>query len=420
MVMREDDKYSNLSSSSNIAYWDRDAWSRFIKDSIIPLHDHAQRLINFYSYLCNFNNQPVNKVFKEWSGAEKALLGGVEFDENNYQAQYSERSLAKIYKELLGFSVNINAYFSYKIQGLEPNILCTVEEEKSIMSNVKNILSITFKIIDLAIRSNLIEQHDSNANIDDLIAKPENIVDELYRLFSEKCMHITVGYNDYMNFVWSIRKITRKYLYALYPELKDKDKFEAIKEILGLNTLFKPEVEDEKLKEEYEILAFLDFGSLLNNKGIDPSLGGLLCKLNLNIWYIFKWFNYQLGLLAEPLPYLSREYFEHINEELKTKWSSSVITERIISYYLTSHGSSWPDEEYTELYISGPLIKSATVHYHLPPSLQDKKQSYRIDELNAPLFIVLDELMPAVSVGKYEIVVSGTNTFRIYDNTNWI
>jgi hypothetical protein len=405
--MREDDKYSNPSSSSNIAYWSRDAWSRFIKDSIIPLHDHAQKLLNFYSYLCNFDNQPVNKVFKEWSGAEKALLGGVEFDENNYLAQYSERSLAKIYKELLGFSVNINAYFSYKIQGLEPNILCNVEEEKSIMPNVKNIHQLTSQIINLAIRSNLIEQHDSNANIDELIAKPESIVDELYRLFFERCMPITVGYNDYMNFVWSIRKITRKYLYALYPELKDKDKFEAIKEILGLKTLFKPKVGNEKLEEDYEVLGF--YFSPKESIRPSSSLGELLCNLNYYIWKEWRStssIHDKLKLIAEPVPDLYNEYMLQVSRELDTKWKPLPI----VKYMLDTISSVRRYPKYGEpvVHISGAVIEEIVIPYTY-------NYWFRKEYLSStPLFHVLDNLMPAVSLGRYEIVFLSQDTFTIY------
>ena len=436
MVIREDNRYTNLSSSSNIVYWSKDTWSKFIKDQIIPLHTHAQKLIDFYSYLYNFDKKPMSKVLKEWSGAEKALLGGVEFDQNNYKASYSERSLAKIYNELLGFYVDINAYFSYIVQGLEPTLPCTTREEESkqissypytvtkltLIPYIKNIYKLTSQIINLAISSNLIEQYESNTKIDDLIAEPERIVDDLYEFFFEKCISITLGHNDYMNFVWSIRKITRKYLYLLYPELRDEDKLKIVKEILGLNTLFKPQVEDEKLKEDYEILAFLDFESTRYDKeGQNPSLGGLLCKLNLYIWEIFRYPYLINKLITGPVPNLAKEYFKWVDEELSIKWSPPEIVKRVTNRrYTTIRNSSWPDEEYAYFYISGPIIESVSVHFHLPPSLKWKKPDSELITLNIPLFIVLDGLMPAVCLGKYEIVFhssSDSKSFYIYDNS---
>jgi hypothetical protein len=431
MIMREDYRYSNPPSSSNIAYWNRDEWSKFIKDSIIPLHDHAKKLLNFYSYICNFNNQPVNKVFEKWPGAEKALLGGVEFDENNYQALYSERSLAKIYKSFFGFFIDITAYYNYKIQGLQPVIPCIIEKlpettvDRSLRPYIiiKRIYELTSQIINLAIKNNLIGQHTSNTNIDDLITEPEKITDDLYDFFINKYIPIVVGSNDYMNFVWSIRKITRKYLYILYPELKDKNKLESIKEILGLNTLFKPKIGDEKFKEDYEILGFRYLGRHLGRyeEPPDTSLGGLLCQLNLYILATFSITKYSYGydwneydpdnslikclrlIVQEPI-LLYNVYLEAIDKELKANWSPSPIVSKILD-----ECKNYPNYcEKPILHVSGALIDEIIEPYKYQP----RSIEHRI---NAPLFIVLDNLMTAVSLGKYEIVFWDQERFSVFE-----
>jgi len=362
-----------MDSCIEFVYWSYDEWAKFIKESIIPLDLHAKKLLTFHSYLSRFKNIHISEVVKEWKGAEKALLGGINLLTND-SVEYNERGLANIYKELLGFSINIKEYFSYIKQGLEPEILCSTTDT-TIINSIKDISNLTTKIIYLATSEGLIKEYEDNIEINDLIEKPESIVDSFYEFFFDKCIPITVGYNNYMNFVWSIRTITKKYLYLLYPELKDKEKLEAVMKILGLKTIFKPEVKDEKAREDYEILAFLDY----KDSDREPSIGGLLCKLNKIIWDIFKYYYSYLALIAEPVLDLKDEYRKYVNEELDIKWSPLEIIKRLIPYQLS---------------ISGAVIKNYDV----------------------PLFIVLDNIMPAVSLGKYDIKFVSKDEFNIKEN----
>jgi len=423
-------------NSIQFACWSDDEWSKFIRDYILSIHIDAQKLLNFYSYLNKFNNQPMDDVLKEWAEAKKALLGGIELNDKVYSdIVYNERALATRYKYLLGFHTNIREYFSYIVQKLEPKNLCSTINTITI-EFIKLIHNFTSRIIDVAVRGGLIKQPEVNASIDDLIKKPESIVNLLYEFFN-KCINITVSYNNYTTFAWSIRTITKRYLYSLYPELKDNKKLEEVKRILGLTTIFKPEVENEELRENYEVLAFPDYNtpalSIYNNcrswgsdlesdlKYIDRefelykevynytrehSLGGLLCYLNEIIWLAFRRI-LSLWLIYNPVPDLMSEYSKRVNEELKRQWSPTQITNVIITNYTSYDDGALTRRDIKEFLISGAIIKSVIITGY--------RSSYTRD-LHAPLSMVLDDLIPAVSLGKYNIIFTAKDRFSIYPN----
>lgn len=119
---------------------------------------------------------------------------------------------------------------------------------------------------------------------------------ECLRQLVERCGNAFLGVGEagkYTLFAWSLRKVTREYLFeALYPSLMDEEKRERTFELLGIKEdmpLFKPAVESP-LTERLTILGYPDYPTLCRVEewgynvtlsilpAREATLGGSICK----------------------------------------------------------------------------------------------------------------------------------------------
>ena len=127
---------------------------------------------------------------------------------------------------------------------------------------------------------------------------PEDAL-EVARLFLETGLNLTAGHNPRTFFVWSLRKVAKLYAEEHYPKLKDPEKFDNIRRVLGLRTYWKPPAVKSEVVAGYEVYGYPDYLSLLDIHkeesyeyhfrvaslpGAQRTLGGLLCELNELLW----------------------------------------------------------------------------------------------------------------------------------------
>jgi len=329
--------------------------------------------------------------------------------------------LAFAVRELLGAGVRLDAYYSLVTQGFEARTPVEVEKTTFIRF-VESIRDLTAGIVGLAATKGLISGSEAGAEpqAGDIGLDADELVGRLVG-FLQLCADTTVGADPLVTFAWNVRKITRKYLNEAFPETRDEENMRLLHEILGLEEIFTPSVEEEQLKIDYTVYGFKDYASTYRlsedrrqihvdslkfyygdlieySKSSKPpiiwmrelnrvlsttpqvsSIGGGLCLLNDYIWHMFALVKRGLGLVLKHVPELKDEYIKSCEKQLERLPKVSV-EETVLDGRVTYSRV----EEYE---IEGPLMRT--------PRFETR-----------PFFAFLDGIMPAVFLGLYEIVFS--------------
>jgi hypothetical protein len=300
----------------NISYWDRESWTSYFKNDILPLYSSAITITGLWQRLKEkAHGKFLSEVVKEIPSLEQAFVGGTSPPE-----KYEENSLARIYKELLGAHVNLREYYFLKKLGKEPKIPCKVEPTE-IVSYIERISVLLELVVTQARDFGLLSQssiqdaaESSKKNVDEIFKEPARI-SEKFVDFLTKAIGITATYNEYTRFIWFLRKIPKKYIKELYPELLKPEVFRFFED-LGLREYIVPQVEDPEIAEMYTILSFdylLKLEEVKETRGgemyitIDgkgyrlfsqcipyfgdesyKTIGGCICRLNELIWHFFS------------------------------------------------------------------------------------------------------------------------------------
>jgi len=165
------------------------------------------------------------------------------------------------------------------------------------------------------------------------LPEPKDIYEviEYGRRFLETAFNFTSASNPFTFFIWSIRKITKVYLKAHYPELFKRNTFEKISSVLGLEEYWRPpEIKPKEIVEDYTIYAYLDFET--EKQEAEDTIGGLVSKLNEKILYELSVADIKsYGSLYER-PNVLEKYKERVNkmlEDIGWKQKSKIIIDFI-------------------------------------------------------------------------------------------
>ena len=401
------------------AAFDVESWSALISEKIVPMRDKAAALLNFWEFLKSLEGRYLSEVLKEHPKLEPLFLGGTK-----PPGEYKENSLALAVRENLGASVSLDAYYTLVTQGFEAKTPIEVEKTVFILF-VENIRNLTADIVRLAARKGLISGSEAEAaeaepQAGDHIS-PDEMMERLVG-FLQLCADTTVGADPLVTFAWNVRKITRKYLNEAFPETRDEENMRLLREILGLEEIFTPSVEGEQ-KIDYTVYGFEDYAStyqlsedrrsiyvdslkfhygdlrsdlefcgkygkygefqervsrMLATPQIS-SIGGGLCLLNDYIQHMFAFVKKELGLVLKHVPELKDEYIRSCEKQLERLPMLSV----------------------EETVLDGRVTYSRIEEYEVEGHLMRTPRSE-----TRPFFAFLDEIMPAVFLGLYEIVFS--------------
>jgi hypothetical protein len=324
----------------SISYWDRESWTSYFKNDVLPLYSSAITITGLWQRLKEkTHGKFLSEVVKEIAGLEQAFVGGTSPPE-----KYEEDSLARIYKELLGARVNLREYYFLKKLGREPQIPCKVEPTE-IVSYIERISVLLEQVVTQARDFRLLSQSSiqeaagsSKRNVDEIFKEPARI-SEKFADFLTKAIGVTATYNEYTRFIWSLRKIPKKYIKELYPELLKPGVFRFIEDLLGLREYVAPQVKDPEIAEMYTILSFdyqLQLEEVDKRGGgymyitidgkeyrLSPqhipylgdesykTIGGCICRLNELIWHFFSaesGYREFCQLVCDEIPYPRAEW----------------------------------------------------------------------------------------------------------------
>jgi len=397
-------------------YYLAESWYNFITTKIASIRDYGQAILNFWKLLKGFDGMHISKVLKNYPKLNIVFLGGV--DKNGYR----EDCFANAIKEIFGAEItDLKSYFSFIIQDLEPAVPIRVENTE-ILKYIEQIKDIASLIIN---KANVdIEEHDEL--LEEYVNNPEKIFEGLVK-FLQHCINVCVGFDEYMTFVWNIRKITKRYLELVFPKTKKEENLKFLKDFLGFTELFVPNVNDTSLRDEYTIYGFPDIYSKFDVSNwyadwVNPdeipytlkenlssvitesvnTLGGLLLWLNRLIWMFFIEFSHYyapLPKIIKNLPDPRRMYLDNCKEELKRlnwTWNNCefLYTLKIEeATYSKKHGYY----RFNEFTIENSIIKD--------------KNGTAVSRL----FGFLDQIAPALFLGVYELVFIDKNKFMLIE-----
>jgi len=375
-------------------YWNIDAWRKFIKESIIPLHTATSKLIKLRDYILSIigtdGKTTLSEVEKRRRDLIPFFLGGVGED-----GEYKENSLAKLIKLTLGIYVNPKEWIILeREEGLRASDYITVKSESTpFLEFLRKIHEITLRII------KLIKEEPKKVlegELEDIIQNPEKLL-EIIKTIYVKCLQVSVNHNYYTFFALSTRILPFKYMVMAYPRLRIN--FESLKEFLGLEKIFEPGISETKVREDYTVWSHLK-GGLCNS----------LYNLNSIIWknfsneHVKSVFNY----ISTYLKDLKQEYAEKVKqklEEIKWEFPGYIKTSDRRYYSGATRGVSC----YSYAISGAMLVKEREAGYTWGGTYYFLER-----ECSISLFKLLDDLSPALflSSNLFELKISG-NTLEI-------
>lgn len=222
-------------------YTDENDWKEWIKEKFIPLHKQLSIILKLREHLENILKINLKEALSQES-IKETLLGGITKD-----GEYAQNSLAKLYKDTLGISINPKEWVAYCRDGLDP-------VENGIECKFENI---PFLIFITEIKE-LVEEVLSKIEIEpqavedkEIIDSPERILEIIKEIY-KSIVSISANYDYHMFFILNTRCVPRFFIEKAYPKLKEN--LEKVAEILGLEEKFVPNINDEKIRKEYTLI----------------------------------------------------------------------------------------------------------------------------------------------------------------------
>ncbi len=350
-----------------------ESWQEYLNKYIVPLNTYSQAIIEVAQKAEKYHDKTyaeLDDFFKE------ALISGLKDD-----GKYSENALAKFYKDMLGIMVDdpeqLLQDLKEEYKGVGTRILFqhTLPEnnygtEYVLTKHLKRIPSfIAFSRLVLETTSFIIakmKQHGLKVEKRDMrIEKPADLV-IVTKEFIEKAINTSINYNRFTFFAWSLRKITPKYMYKIYPNITKK-----IENFLGITTIY--EFNNENI---YNILGYrdyfqrfyintYDYYNELGTKtqypiifvngvtstqfynlaksheiyidvyGKPETIGGAICRLNDVIFTYIRGEHNKLSKWFKNIPDIKNIYFNKIKRKLKeAQWEENPLIKKYKLYIL--------------------------------------------------------------------------------------
>jgi len=391
-----------MKNTELINYLSVENWHEFMRTKITPIRNYGQAIVSFWEFLKDLDGWHIDKVLREYPRLNVVFLGGVGRD------GYRENSFAEAIKVMFGAKItDLKAYFSFVAQNLDPVVPIEVEKTE-ILKCIELIRDVANLIIDKA----GVDVEENDKLQEEYVNNPDKIFEGLLK-FLQHCVNVCVGFDEYMTFVWNIRKITKRYLNLIFPETKEDENFKFLREFLGFTELFVPEVDDASLRDEYTVYGFPDIyvdvdtsESFWKENWFErcseiikkaKTIGGLLLWLNRFVWRLTCEYYYHIDahhghedelkkvLGVDNLVCPLYKYLGACKERLdRLNWKKDNVF--LYNFFKDCYGRCMG-------IIDGTLIKN--------------KNGLTVSRL----FGFLDQIAPALFLGVYELVFVDKNKF---------
>jgi len=367
----------------NFDYTDESRWRPYFDSTIRKFAELAWIIDEFRSELNQkCDDMPFDELQEEWDYSQ-VLLGGVDED-----GEYRERSLARLYNDLIGLQFeNLKEVVEKQKQGISPTTKVKVLDTP-FSDFVSEALERSEDILRIAEEKDIIYDGrvDTEYDFYDILSDQEKFT-QLLTDFVRKVQRLLPNYNEKALFVWSLDNSTGRYLSVAYPKLKDRDTWRWLDELFGLEPIFIPEIEEtgekvQKRKQQYTVYGYRD-----------GSLGNELTDLYGLVWQSFdNEVQDLLRLVFTEVPNFKKEFLKQAHSKLdQINWA---FPEEIRTVSQNeSYSGTRGDTTQAEYHISGVTIDSytysgyATSNNYYPPETRECELS---------LLKVLDDFMPGL------------------------
>ena len=313
-------------------YGNSDEWRNYFEE-LKEVERSCKTILEFWNELKRRCDGLTFKDLQEDFDYSTVLLGGVAPD-----GKYKERSLAKVYADLFGFKPeNVYDLIERLKSGLSPTTKVVVEETDFIRF-VRNVSDKILSILRQAEVKGLIDGADVDVEIDyyGILSDYKKLIG-IIEDFVNNVAKILPNYHQKSLFVWTLDKLTYRYMTTAYPELRDERVFELVKDILGLEVIFSPDVEDEAIRRDYSVYSYYD-----------GSIGRVLVELFKMIWNVFdgkyiseingQKIREALSLIFPELPNPKKEFLELATNALRSiGWKLPDYIKMVGQYTTYSH-----------------------------------------------------------------------------------
>jgi hypothetical protein len=403
--------------AAEVRYWDRDSWAEFFRQEVLPLYESALTIARLWSELRErAHGRLLSDVLREAPSLELAFAGGTSPPD-----RYEEDSLALAYKELLGASVNLREYHFLKQLGKEPRTPCKVE--RTLPVGYADRISVLLERaltrageLGLIAQSELQSARGSSARAAKEVLERPELISERFAEFLNRALSLTVNYSGHTKFVWHMRKISRDYMYELYPETKRPEVFRFLQQLLGMSEFVVPQIEDPEIANLYTIFSY-DYAIRVTREEIDgmnirPLIEPLLnspacavrgrdsCDETYTCTVIYYYFQGRFEYGMRELPYepynTAGGCLCRVNELV---WGLFDRCSRELKLVIGNEVPS-PFKEWQQAVGSPPIrtkFRSCECVYRGYGEISNPPKSY--EELS-----ILDENVPAIIVGRAELV----------------
>ncbi len=375
-------------------YTNTKEWMDYVKNQILPLHKSISRIVKLRENIEELLSNNHSDLIRNNTNIKQIFLGGVEENGN-----YKQNSLAKIYREFLGISINLKEWVSLsKQQGIDAADYIKCEfSETEFLEFIRTLKEVTEKLFLLV---EIDSQEISESEVKELLQNPEKIMDDLKTIY-DSLIGISANHSYYTFFAMNTKSIPRFYIEQAYPKLKDK--FEDVSEFLGLEPKFFLDVKEGKIKRDYTMWGHKENG-----------FAYLIYKLNGILWVYFEKeeFRKLLELITSNAEDLRQKYYENAKKSLDgIGWK--------FPDYIQTTTTTQREQYYYYIVSSLMLVKYRLISQGIKYNVSDVNESLLklINDLSPALFILPE---PKVVYNEYikgmKIVfgiMSGEKTFEL-------
>lgn len=236
-------------------------WDLAIKVPAMQLYHSISEILDLRNKIEDSLQGNILESINNNTNIRQILLGGID-----NKGEYLRPSLAEIYRNIFGISIDPKIYISSYIaskQGIDLEIDVKYEDTKFLqfMKDVKENID---RIPNL---SGDYDTYRPSKTTENIFKSPDLIKDLLITIY-EQSVSISANVNDHVFFILNTRGIPRCYIERTY--FKIKDQFEELATLIGLIPIFVPKTKDEKMKNDYTLWTheegrYADSVYMLNN-----------------------------------------------------------------------------------------------------------------------------------------------------------
>lgn len=370
-------------------YTDENEWKGWVREKFLPLHTQTSTILKVREHLEYALKTNFKETFNQES-IKEILLGGV-----TKEGEYTPNSLAKLYKDALGISINPKEWIAYCKAGLDPTengIECKFEDTP-FLTFVKEIKELVEEVLS---KIEVEPQEVEDKEIEKIINSPERLL-EVIREVYRSIVSISANHDYHMFFILNTRCIPRFFIEEAYPKLKDN--FERVAKILELEEKFVPNVSDKKVREEYTLIGHRKDG-----------FAYILYRLNGRIWKTSEVFQPIGVILGITFRNLKKEYYENANHTLeKMGWKKPEyirISDPPSARHISGRSGPW----FYTYYVEGIMI----TRYH-EEGFSSRGHFYSgTYKCNISYLQLMRDVSPAAFLGIYLLETEGNkNTIEI-------